>query len=325
MTAKGSMRSRARGDGAIQRLFRAVVFTGVFAILVPVSAWAHGFAGQRFFPTTFQVDDPFISDEFSILVNRAKQPGEEPNKLTEVDIDYSKRIIPNFGLEFHEAHIHLGSNGDGSANGWDNLGVGAKWQFLTNEPHELIMSVGTDIDIGGTGAHRVADSFSTISPGFFFGKGFGDLPYSVNFLRPFAITGVFAPSFPTRSKNVTAGPDGTLNVERNPTDITWAFSVQYSLMYFQSFVKDIGLGDPFRRMILVTEFPMQTCMNADCKGQTTGTVNPGIVWCGKYMEFGMAAQIPVNSRSGHSVGVLGLFHLYVDDLFPRSVGRPIFH
>jgi hypothetical protein len=114
-------------------------------------------------------------------------------------------------------------------------------------------------------------------------------------------------------------------VERNPTTLTWAFSLQYSLIYLQSFVKDIGLGDPFKRMILVTEFPMETCMSAECKGQITGTINPGIVWAGKFMELGIAAQIPVNSRSGSSVGVLGLFHLFIDDLFPKSLGGPIFH
>ena len=32
--------------------------------LTPSKCPAHGFAGKRFFPTTFQVDDPFISDEF---------------------------------------------------------------------------------------------------------------------------------------------------------------------------------------------------------------------------------------------------------------------
>lgn len=294
-------------------------------LFLPASSWAHGFAGQRFFPTTFQVDDPFISDEFSILINRVKLPGDEPNKLTEIDIDYSKRIIPTFGLEFNEAYVHVGSNEDGSANGWDNLGIGAKWQFLTDASHELILSVGTDFDIGGTGAHQIGESFSTISPTFFFGKGFGDLPESLNLLRPFAITAAIGPSFPTRSKNVSVDPDtGDMDIERNPTTLTWAFSVQYSLMYLQSFVKDIGLGQPFKRMVLVTEFPMETCMNADCKGQTTGTINPGIVWCGKRMEFGIAAQIPVNSRSGHTVGVLGLFHLYIDDLFPNSIGRPIF-
>jgi len=311
----------AEGTAAMFCL-RALGFTLFLILLFPVSSSAHGFAGKRFFPTTFQVDDPFISDEFSIMVNHIKGPAV---KTTEIDIDYSKRIMPNFGLEFHEAYLHLRSDDGSSANGWDNLGVGAKWQFLTSEDHEVILSVGTDIDVGGTGAHQIADSFSTISPAFFFGKGFGDLPDSMQFLRPFALTGVVSPHFPTRSGNVSVDPDtGEIIVERNPTTLTWAFSLQYSLMYLQSFVKDIGLGDPFKRMILVAEFPMETCMSADCKGQTTGTVNPGIVWAGKFMELGLAAQIPINPRSGSSVGVLGLVHLYVDDLFPRSLGRPLF-
>ncbi len=311
-----------RNDSTERFCRRAFGFVLLFLLLLPASSWAHGFAGQRFFPTTFQVDDPFISDEFSILINRAKGPDA---KTTEIDIDYSKRIVPNFGLEFHEAYLHQRASDGSSANGWDNLGIGAKWQFLTNAPHELILSVGTDFDIGGTGAHQISDSFTTISPGLFFGKGFGDLPSSMGFLRPFAITGVVGASFPTRSANISIDPDtGETIAQRNPTNLNWAFSLQYSLMYLQSFVKDIGLGDPFKRMILVTEFPMSTCMNADCKGQITGTVNPGVVWAGKFMEFGIAAQIPINSRSGSSVGVLGLIHLYVDDLWPKGIGGPIF-
>ena len=78
----------------------------------------------------------------------------------------------------------------------------AQRQFLTDDAHELILAVGSDFDIGGTGAHRVSESFSTISPTFFFGKGLGDLPDSAGFLRPFAVTGAIGVSFPTRSKNV---------------------------------------------------------------------------------------------------------------------------
>ncbi len=315
------MRNVTRHSAAML-LRRASCFSLFLILLLPVSSWAHGFAGQRFFPTTFQVDDPFISDEFSVLINHLKGPAA---KTTEIDIDYSKRLLPNFGLEFHEAYLHQSANDGSSANGWDNLGIGAKWQFLTNDPHELILSVGMDFDVGGTGAHQIAESFSTISPAVFFGKGFGDLPDSVKYLRPFAITGVVGPNFPSRSGNKSIDPDtGETIVERNPTTLTWAFSLQYSLIYLQSFVKDIGLGNPFKRMILVVEFPMETCMSAECKGQITGTVNPGIVWAGKFMELGVAAQIPVNSRSGSSVGVLGLIHLFVDDLFPKSLGAPIF-
>ncbi len=90
--------------------FRAKLFLYFAAVIVaivtiPALSLAHGIAGKRFFPTTFVVDDPFISDEFSILINRINQSGDEPNKATEINVDVSKRIIPNFGLEFHEAYL----------------------------------------------------------------------------------------------------------------------------------------------------------------------------------------------------------------------------
>ncbi len=317
----GGMRFRCAFPAAWPWRTLGLVLALIF--LVPAFSWAHGFAGKRFFPTTFQVDDPFISDEFSILFNHMK---EADAKTTEISIDYSKRIIPNLGITMSESYRHQDFLEGGSASGFGNLELGLKYQFLTSEEHETILSIGTSVELGGTGARRVgADSFSTVSPALFFGKGFGDLPDSVKFLRPFAITGVIGPNFPTRSKNVSVDPDtGEVLIDRNPDTLTWAFSIQYSLMYLQSFVKDVGLGNPFKRMVLLVEFPMETCMSADCKGKTTGTVNPGVVWIGKYVQLGLAAQIPVNSRSGKTVGVLGLFHLFLDDLFPKSIGRPIF-
>jgi hypothetical protein len=300
-------------------------FAIVLAIIlfVPALSWAHGFAGKRFFPTTFAVEDPFVSDEFSVLFGHIKEP---EGKTTEVEMEYSKRIFPNLGISLGESYIHQDFLEGGSASGFGNLDVGLKYQFLTSEEHETILSVGTGIEIGGTGTRRIgAESFSVISPALFFGKGFGDLPESMNFLRPFAITGIVAPNFPTRSSNVSINEETEeTEVERNPTTLTWGFTLQYSLQYLQSFVKDVGLGAPFNRMVIVTEFPMETCMSAECKGKITGTVNPGIVWCGKFMEFGIAAQIPINSRTGKNVGVLGLVHFFIDDLFPKSIGRPLF-
>jgi hypothetical protein len=32
----------------------------------------------------------------------------------------------------------------------------------------------------------------------------------------------------------------------------------------------------------------------------------------------------VNRNSGRGVGVIGQLHFYIDDLFPHSLGRPIF-
>ena len=35
-------------------------------------------------------------------------------------------------------------------------------------------------------------------------------------------------------------------------------------------------------------------------------------------------MIPVNRHSGTSVGVIGQLHLFFDDIFPNSIGRPLF-
>ncbi|MDA8077400.1 MAG: hypothetical protein M0Z79_00535 [Nitrospiraceae bacterium] len=315
---KGSKTGSPR-PGAMWRILGAML---LLALITPSSSWAHGFAGKRFFPTTFQVDDPFVSDEFSILFNRIKGPNA---KETGSHVEISKRIIRDLGISLGASYLHQRFPDDSSANGFGNIEIGLKYQFLTNAEHETILSLGTAVEVGGTGAHAVSDSFSTVSPALFFGKGFGDLPESVKYLRPFAITGSIGPGFPTRSGNASVNPDtGDIDIERNPVTLTWGFSVQYSLIYLQSFVKDAGLGRPFNRMVLVAEFPMQTCMSAGCKGETTGFVNPGLVWAGKKMELGLAAQIPINSGSGRHVGILGLFHLFLDDLFPRSIGRSIF-
>ena len=58
--------SKARS--AIFWLCRAFCFVLSIAVaIIPTTSFAHGVAGQRFFPTTFAVDDPFVSDEFSVL------------------------------------------------------------------------------------------------------------------------------------------------------------------------------------------------------------------------------------------------------------------
>lgn len=308
-------------------LYREILLLTPLLFFAASQAWAHGFAGKRFFPATLAVDDPFVSDELTLLTNHIREPGQVTNEFS---VAYSKRITPNFGLELGETYQHLKPNEGGSKNGFANLDVGAKYQFFTSDIHEAILSVGLDAELGGTGSRSAgAESFSTLSPMFFFGKGFGDLPESVRFLKPIAITGAVGPNFPTRNSNVTTTVDlvtGNIDqdIERNPTTLNWGLTFQYNLQYLQSFVQDVGIKEPFSRMIPVVELALSTCLNANCKGQTTGTVNPGIIWFGKYLQLGMEAQIPVNQRTGNHVGVLLQMHFFIDDLFPQSLGRPIF-
>jgi hypothetical protein len=110
----------------------------------------------------------------------------------------------------------------------------------------------------------------------------------------------------------------------DPNSLSWGVTVQYSVPYLQSHVQDMGLGAPFNNLIPVVEFPMNTCTASPCSGHTTGTINPGVMWVNRWGQFGVEAQIPVNHASGTGVGVLLQAHLYLDDVFPNMIGKPLF-
>ena len=188
---------------------------------------------------------------------------------------------------------------DGGTNqkGWDNFALSLKYQFYQNAEHEAIVSAGIDWDIGHSGSERVgAEPFSTVTPALFFGKGFGDLPESARLLRPFALTGQLGVSIPSRTSTSTVNDDGDVVSERNPNNLIWGFALEYSVPYLQSFVKDMGWGAPFNRMIPIVEFNFSTALNRGASG-TTGTINPGILWAGQSVQLGIEAVIPVNART----------------------------
>jgi len=115
-----------------------------------------------------------------------------------------------------------------------------------------------------------------------------------------------------------------IEIERHPNVLQWGFALEYSLIYLQEQVKDIGLSSPFDRLIPLVEFPFETPLNRGQEGQTTGTINPGLIWSGKYFQVGAEAVIPVNSRTGSNVGFIAQLHFYLDDLFPKTLGGPVF-
>jgi hypothetical protein len=212
--------------------------------------------------------------------------------------------------------------------GWNNLEVALKYQMFKSDLHEAILSAGIGVEIGGTVKRGIADRFSTWTPALFFGKAFGDLPGRLDALKPFAVTGILGVTFPTKASmtTFTVDPDTgdvETEIERHPHVLQWGLALEYSIPYLQSFVRDAGLRQPFSRMIPIVELAMNTPLDRG-GGATTGTVNPGILWTGSYVQVGVEAIVPVNAHSGHNVGVQGQIHFFLDDLFPRSIGRPLF-
>ena len=291
----------------------------------------HGFAGARFFPATLSTDDPFVADELSLpTVSTIETPDGGGTRQTDISVDIAKRITPQFGIEIGETLTALNPHEGRAVNGFGNLELSGKYQFLKNDAHEAIVSLGLGVEIGGTGSGSIgADSFSTWTPGIFFGKGFGDLPDVVRFLKPLAITGLAGVGIPTSASTRSVTLDDRtgereVEIERHPNVLEWGFALEYSVIYLQSQVQDMHLPAPVDRLIPLVEFALETPLNRGARGQTTGTINPGVVWAGKYFQVGVEAIVPINERTGTNVGVIAQLHFFLDDLFPHSLGRPLF-
>ena len=54
------------------------------------------------------------------------------------------------------------------------------------------------------------------------------------------------------------------------------------------------------------------------------TFAPGVVYSGVTWQFAVEALIPGNRNTGRNVGVIAEFHMFLDDIFPHSLGKPIF-
>ena len=76
-----------------------------------------------------------------------------------------KLVTPWLGVEIGTSLVNIDPAGERQQTGLGNLEIAAKYQFLKNAEHEVIMSIGFEAEIGGTGTpHSVANSFSTWTP-----------------------------------------------------------------------------------------------------------------------------------------------------------------
>jgi hypothetical protein len=289
---------------------------GFLAMASAHQAAAHAVAGNRFFPATLSTDDPGVADELSLPTLSSFRTGDDP-AARELDIagEYSKRLTSKLGVSVGETWTHVKSPGASVTQGFQNLDTTVKYQFLTSGAHEAILAAGVGYEWGGSGSdHLGVDHHSTVTPTLFFGKGAGDLPDSLAWARPLAMTGVVGYAIPTRSHD---GPDA------NPRILNYGFALEYSLPYLRSHLEDFGLPDFVNHLTPLVEATFSTPVANAPDHRTTGTINPGIIWAGQHFQVGAEATFPINRESGRGTGFIVQVHFYLDDLFPRSIGKPI--
>jgi hypothetical protein len=297
---------------------------------------AHEIVGNRFFPATLGIDDPGVNDELAFPTVSTFRTGDDPSfRQRDFSAEFSKRITEAFAISVAPTYSHLsrpgGPTGMG-ANGFQNWETTFKYRLLRNPEHEFVMSVGLSVEWGGTGVSSVgADPFNTYTPTVYFGKGFGDLPDTLSWIRPVAITGQVGYAIPGRNSTNTFGidpdtGDPTLDTEFHPRVLNWGATIQYSMPYLKSAVVDLGLPDFINHLIPIVEASLQTPVgNTLTSGtMTTGTINPGFIWVGNTFQVAVEALIPINRQSGTKIGAVAQLHFFLDDIDPRGIGKPIF-
>ena len=326
----------------IRSLAAALGCAGLIAFIPP--ARAHVVAGARVFPVTLTFDDPGVNDEVSLPAFSYQRSGADggsgPSHAFDFGFEYDKTITPTTALIFNDGDDVIQTNGSKTQAGFETVFITGKWQLYTNGPHEFVVSLGIIRELGGSGTDHVgADHYGSTAPTGYFGKGFGDVP--VPALRPFAITGELSytivdkelKAFTPPAPGIAAGAGGEASPAsgiaaqfNSGNNNAWsgAASLQYSIPYLQTQVRHYELPHLFDKLIPLVEVTWTSPASSPSSQGTTWTIAPGAIYLAQWGEVGIEALIPANRASGTNVGAVALFHIFLDDLLPHSLGKPIF-
>ncbi|MGH6847654.1 MAG: hypothetical protein ACREC0_09490 [Methylocella sp.] len=292
-------------------------------------ASAHTVIGQRIFPATLTIDDPGVDDELALpkfaytFSSSTTYPPVNGTQNYEWNFFYGKRITADLEVSIDSTFLHQVNP---RANGWEGVETEVRNQVMVNMEHEFVVSLAVAEAWGATGTNNIAPQFTTITPKVFIGKGFGDV--EAEWLRPFAITGEADYDVPTVA-NVFA--NGAL-ISQNPTTVDYGFTLQYSLQYMNAYVHELN-PEILRHLVFDVEAQFTSPVSnigpsaiGSVPGthETTGVVGPGLYYIAHDYELGIYGAFPINQGSGKHPGVFAIVDFFLDDLFPNTLGKPIF-
>jgi len=324
---------------------RSLACAGAFAVAATLAglspALSHTIVGNRVFPATLTIDDPGENDELTLpmfVYTAAENPDGTLGPLTYTfGWFYGKTIFYNLEVSvFSTGFIHQVNP---FANGWGNINTELKYGLYQNAEHEFIVSTALDVAWGNTGSgfnspvlSPPPSRFTDITAKVFVGKGFGDV--EAEWLKPFAVTGEIDYTWSTHPIDVT-GVDqfGNVLISNTPTLLTYGATLQYSLLYMNSFVHEVP--EFFRQLIPTFEVIFTSPVSNIGPSTplipthvTTGTYGPSLYYFGRIgpitYEAGVSAQFPINAASGKHVGAIAFVDFLLDDMFPNSIGKPLF-
>jgi hypothetical protein len=196
-----------------------------------------------------------------------------------------------------------------------------------SDPHEILLSAAITWEIGDTGNPAVGGGKPNIlQPGIFYGKGFGDLPASLAWFRPFAIAGAVTAELPTRDTTTIVGVDPLTNrfgplVTRLPDTVHWGFALECNTLYLTDrFTGGPPKQEPLKQWVPLVEFAFDSPLGQ----KTAATVNPGLSYVDVAWQLVGEAIIPLNQEGGRGIGFRAQLLFFLDEVSPTLFGKPLF-
>lgn len=289
----------------------------MLALAAPL-AHAHAVAGDRVFVNTLLIDDPGVGDEASMPVFSVTSPQSGTTDFG-LGFEWDKTIFSDLAVGAGTSWDLLGndlSDGGKTHAGFGNPFINMKYRWIVLPAHEFISSVAVERDFGRAGTAGFDDGYNSTTLSAYAGKGFGDIP--MDFIRPFAVTGEFDYTIPDN------GPASGGSIATYSGGLT----LQYSIPYLQAQIKNYGLPTVIANLTPLVELGWTSAAGSSAfrptGNPTTFQLGAGAVWTGTYYSFSTEALFPLNGQSGRGLGVIGQFHLYFDDIFPNTIGKPLF-
>jgi hypothetical protein len=317
----------SKKNRTMRATLKKFIAASAFAAIAPSLAHAHGIAGNRFFVGTMTFDDPSVADEaivpnFSTLNHPVDGGSAVDNRF---DWSFTRLLTPVLQVEIDSGWIHRNWP-TARSSGFATTDVGIKSEIYRNNQHEMLVAAGALWGIGHSGAQIVgADEPNSFQPGVFFGKGFGDLPDWLAWLRPLAITGAFVDELPFGTTTTGLAPNATGKFQSSlvPTveTVHWGLSLQYSTYYLTSrFTGGPPTTEPLNQLVPLVEFSFDSP-----RGQNTAvTMNPGLAYVAATWQLAAEVIVPLKRDGGSSTGFRAQLMFFLDDLIPSLFGKPLF-
>lgn len=282
-------------------------------MLWPAALWAHGVVGKRLFVEPIATEDANVFSEYDVIVPSYVR-GDEGEEL-ELGTSLTLRLTENLGLEIEGEWVSLDPDEGSSETGIANPEAVFKYVAFSSPAHEWITTVALEVEFPYGSEEVGAEEFWGFGTGFFYGKGFGDLPEGLLYLRPLMLQG-----------DAVVHHHLTKEEEETHNTLSYNFTIYYSLPYLQQFVKDVGIPWPLSRLFPMVELNYERVLNGPDTGRLEGFARPGLMWVGKSIQLGLAAVIPISksTREEVDIGVTGIVSLYLDDMFPEVFREPLF-